>query len=407
MDSVERTRLRPMVLRTAALVLVGAAAVQAQSPTGSAAPEAPGPPGWVFTPGFAAGGAWDDNVLLRGPGHQGPGDYVSPLSPSATLEYRGRRTRFSTGYEGSFLVYHTLEELNSFDQQAHARFDRRATRRLSFFAEDQLTIAPATDLLQLAGVPFYRIGSRVNAAGGGVELIATRHLAVRGLYTLRSVAFEPAAAELTRNLRGGHEHEVLVAVTQALSPRLALGAEYDLRRARIADLPDPVTIQGGSGVATYQLAPALAVRVGAGYASLSGGLIDERRRGPTWQAGLTHTGRRAVISATYRRTYIPSFGFGGTFQNEEWQAAVRIPFAADRAYIDGSIAWHDNDPLNAGEPSLRTLWASASVGYALARWLRLEGYYRRTEQDTQRAGGRLGRHTLGFRVITARPIPLR
>jgi hypothetical protein len=393
---------------TLAAMLCAATIAEAQQPApGSGPVETPSHAGWVFTPGFAAGGAWDDNVLLRGPGHQGPGDYVSPLSPSASLDYRGRRTRFSAGYDGSFLIYRTLRELNSFDQRARVRFDRRATRRVSFFAEDHLTLAPTTDLLQLAGVPFYRIGSRVNAAGGGLEAQATRRLAVRGLYTLRSVAFEPASAELAQNLRGAHEHEVLVAVTQALSPRLALGGEFTLRRARIAGLPEPVTIRGGSGVASYQLAPRLAVRLGAGYAALSGGLVDERRHGPTWHAGLTHAGRRAVVSADYRRTYIPSFGFGGTFQNEEWQASVRVPFAADRAYMEGSITWHDNDPLSLGEPSLRTLWLALSAGYALARWIRVEGYYGRTEQDSQRAGGRLGRHELGFRVITARPIPLR
>ena len=133
------------------------------------------PPGWVFTPSIAFGGSWDDNVLLVDPGGEPPGDYATPISPTATLDFRGRRTRFSGGYGGSLLLYRNVSELNSSEQRVRAFWQHRANERVTLSLQENFTSAPTTDVLQLAGVPFYRIGSRSNTAGGSVEAVLGDH----------------------------------------------------------------------------------------------------------------------------------------------------------------------------------------------------------------------------------------
>jgi hypothetical protein len=86
---------------------------------------------------------------------------------------------------------------------------------------------------------------------------------------------------------------------------------------------------------------------------------------------------------------------------------VLVPFARRRAYVDGRWSWFQNDPLAAGQPSLRTLSATGVLGYRAMRWLSAEANHVRTRQDSQMAGGQLARNQLGFGMVAARPIGLR
>jgi hypothetical protein len=363
-------------------------------------------PGWVFTPAIGFGGSWDDNVLLADPTGNPPEDYATPINPRATLDYRGRRTRFSGGYEGSLLMYRRLSELNSSEQRIRAMLQHRFSPRLALFAQENHTRAPTTDQLQLAGVPFYRIGSRTNAVGGGLDALLGRHTTLRSVYTLRSVDFDADPLRGTE-LEGGHAHEILVTFGRLLSPRLTVGTQYELRRAILAQSNDRFNIQTGS--LTIQLRPTEVVTVtgSLGVAHLGEGLRHQPHTGPALGASITRVGRYARLSAGYQRSFIPSFGFGGTFQNEEWVGSVHIPFARNRAYVDGGLTRYDNDPLESLGPSVRSLWLSSTLGYRATRWLSVEGYFGRSRQDTQRAGGDLDRNQLGFRVVAAKPMRLR
>lgn len=402
-----------LLLAVATFVLValvpGLRLVHAQSP---ARLEPERPAGWVFTPSLGFGGAWDDNVLLANPGDNPPGDYGTPINPSASLDYTGRRTRFSGGYNGSLVIYRTLHELNSVEQVVRALVEHRATRHVTIFAQENLTLAPTTDALVLSGVPFYRIGSRTNAAGGGLEAALTKYTSVRAAYTLRSVDFEVDEISASQ-LRGGHEHDAGVSLVRAFTSRFRLGAEYSFRRAIVfgreaaGGLEDRFNIQTGGMIMDYRPSPTVSLFGGLGVARLGAGLTHEERIAPDWHVGIAQRGRGSVVSASYRRSFIPSFGFGGTFQNEEWLGNVHVPFARNRAYVDGSVSWFDNEPLEAGQSNLRSVWMSGRMGYRATRWLRIEGFYNRAQQNAQRAGARLGRNQIGFQIVTSKPLPLR
>jgi hypothetical protein len=142
-------------------------------------------------------------------------------------------------------------------------------------------------------------------------------------------------------------------------------------------------------------------------AFLGARLTHDARIGPEWHAGIEQKTGRAVVSGAYSHSYIPSFGFGGTFQNEEWSAHVRSPIGRTRAYVGGGFTWLNNLPLETNQPSLQTAWLTGTVGYYLARWLSIEGFYDRTQQDSQRAGGQIERNLVGFQVVAAKPMKIR
>ena len=406
----QRMVLRLLTGVIAGSVLLDSVVVRAQ---GSAAPAQEPMAGWVFTPSISFGGTWDDNVLLVNPDTNPPSDYGSPIGPSVSLGYTGKRTRFSSGYNGSMMRYVTLDDLNTFQQSLRAVWEHRHSARLSFFAQESFASAPTTDVLQLAGVPFYRTGSRSNAASGGVQAALSKHTSLRSVYTLRSVAFDRTQLSGTQ-LQGGHSHEVTTTFDRALSPHLVVGGEYEFTRAIVnrhaavgpSDPEDRFNIQAAGVTAQYQIAAGTTLSAGLGVAQLGAGLTHVGRTGPQWRAGVSRRAGRGVLSANYRRAYIPSFGFGGTMQNEQLTANVRMPIGRTRAYVDGAVSFFNNDPLDTDQPTLQSAWLSTSLGYYATRWLTLEGFYGRTQQDSQRAGGQLERNQLGFRILAVKPIKL-
>jgi hypothetical protein len=388
--------------------------------------------GWVFTPSLAVGGGWDDNVLLANRANNPPKDYTSPISPAATLDFTGKRTRFATAYNGSFTWYRSVEELNTFEHLLRASFHQRITPKISLVAEDSFAKAPTTDALELAGIPFYRVGSRTNTLGGGVDAALSKYTTMSARYSLRTVAFD--FDDFTqRELLGGHAHEGNLSLARTLSTRLTLSGRYSYLRGTVGEAARATSssargtfeIQSGGAAATYRVTEFVNLTGGVGVARMAGteplvqplpassslGLTTASPAGPeigpTLEAGVSWRGEHHLASLTYQRSFIPSFGFGGTFQNEEWVANLHLPFARNRAYADTSFSRFNNEPLIETQPTLRSLWFSAKLGYRVSRWLSAEGYYGRSQQNAQVAGGNLDRNQLGFRFVAARPMRLR
>jgi hypothetical protein len=377
-------------------------------------------PGWIFTPSISSGGIWDDNVLLVNPGTNPLSDYGFPITPAASLDYTGKLTRFSTGYTGSFVRYMTLSELDSLQQSFHASVDRKLNTRVALFGQESFNAAPTTDLLVMAGVPFYHIGSRSNAATGGVQAALAKHTTLRTSYTLQNVDFDTNVFTFNQ-LLGGHTHQVTASVEQAVSRHFVVGGEYEFSRsivngqttlAGVEASEDRFNTQSASGTVQYQPLAGTTISGGLGVAVLGEGLNHAAGTGPVWHAGVSQKAGRGVVSASYSRSYIPSLGFGGTFQNQEGTVRLHMPIGG-RAYVDGGFIWMSNEPLNSNEPlgivqqNLQSAWFSSNVGYHLTRWLSAEGFVVHSQQDSQVAGGQLARNQVGFQVIAAKPIRIR
>jgi hypothetical protein len=398
--NVMRWALKGLVLSAVGLA-AAPTVVSAQKP----AVQDQRPGGWIFTPSIAFAGSWDDNILLANPNETPQSDYGTPINPGATIDFYSRRTQFLGAYSGSFLRYHTLSALNSSSQDIRAALQRRATPRLTWFADEYFTRAPTTDALKVAGLPFYRVGSQMNAAGGGLDAALARHTSLHAGYTLRSVEFE-ADPRVPQPLEGGHAHEVRVDLTQNLSPRLTVGGRYEGTRGVFAQDLDRFQIHTAGGTAEYEVSPGLVVSGLLGL-SLSSDPTAMERTGLAMRFGIMRRDRHASYQGGYERSFIPSFGFGGTFQNEQVTGSVHVPFGLGRAFVDATVGWSNNQALDATQPDLRTVVLSPRFGYYATRWLRIEGFYDRIRQNTQRAGGDLQRNQVGVRLVAAKPVKLR
>ena len=125
-----------------------------------------------------------------------------------------------------------------------------------------------------------------------------------------------------------------------------------------------------------------------------------------YRAGLTRRFQTAAIDVTYNRSFVPSYGFGGTTQNKELMTRFHVSLSR-RWFANSSVAWRSNDPLTLGEPALQSWWTEASVGYDVQPWVRIEGFYGGTRQTIDRPGGVMNRNRFGFQIITVKPVRIR
>src|SRR5258708_2518399 len=85
--------------------------------------------GWTINPTLTVGQLWDNNALVQGNADGPTADYVSIFTPSASIDYRGRKSDASLAYTGGYSMYQTLTSLNSFDQSEHLSTKRHISRR--------------------------------------------------------------------------------------------------------------------------------------------------------------------------------------------------------------------------------------------------------------------------------------
>lgn len=360
--------------------------------------------GWIFVPAVSFSGTADDNVLLAGQGQQPPSDYVTGIGPSGTLDYNGRRLKVSGIYAGSFVLYRTLSELNSLDQNGRIGFTYRTTPRVTISAGQSFSTAPTTDTVQLIAVPFRRIGNTIGATTASVNARLTARTTVQGDYSLRIVSFNTAGLQFIA-FPGGHEHYGAGQVDHVLSTHWSVGGVADVRRVVIAGGVEPVMVYHWAGTTEYHLTDMVSFHGSMGVSRLGSIASRPARVGLAWSAGTSARLQYATLSAGYERSVVPSFGFGGTYQNKEFDATVRGPFARNRAYWQGAVAWRWNDPLIIGPPSRRSTWLTGSLGYMVFPWIRVEGYYSRSQQITNFETA-INRNRLGFQVVTSKPFRL-
>jgi hypothetical protein len=133
--------------------------------------------------------------------------------------------------------------------------------------------------------------------------------------------------------------------------------------------------------------------------------LTASRTGPAWRVSLDRHRAGRTFHLGYIRSYIPSFGFGGTIQNQEVGVGYRTPLSR-HFYLDNSAVFRDNQPLTntLEQLPLRSLRTYSIIGWEPQGWVRLEGYYTRVQQSSLRAGGQLYRNRFGFQIVTSKPM---
>jgi hypothetical protein len=205
-------------------------------------------------------------------------------------------------------------------------------------------------------------------------------------------------------LQGGMAHALIGGVDHELSERLTIGAGYIFRRANLSSNGGTVDTQEGAGRLSYRATPTLTLSGSLGLAQLSDLTRQTSQTGPSWHVGAEQRFERATVSASWTRSYVPSFGLGGTVQNEDISASLHMPLARNRLYWQSGVEWRRSDPINVGEQRLRSFWFTNWVGYAIQRWLRVEGYFWRAQQNSPMPGGIVDRTRIGIQLVTAMPM---
>ena len=113
---------------------------------------------------------------------------------------------------------------------------------------------------------------------------------------------------------------------------------------------------------------------------------------------------RTQVEVTYDRSFVPSWNFGGTSTNEELRTSAFFPIT-NRLSVNLGVSYSRNDPIiSSGDLlGLNSWWTSSSVGYAAARWLRIEGFFNGSFQDST-ARGEVNRRRIGIQIVTSKPV---
>jgi hypothetical protein len=199
--------------------------------------------------------------------------------------------------------------------------------------------------------------------------------------------------------RGGHAHGAFAELDHVLNPRVTLGAEYEMRRGTVDEVRE-FDVQNALGTVDWRVDERLTLSGGAGYSWLAANLSDDTRSAPAFRVSLSRSGARLAWHVGYRRSFLPSFGFGGTFENQELEAGV---FGSITRRLDwsASTAVREADPLSTPELGLRSVWTRSSLSYLATRWMRVEGYFVAVRQDSQRPGGQVNRSRAGIQVVAS------
>lgn len=387
------------LLAAAFLLAIGRAAVAQESTEFESAHL----PGWTFTPGIVAATVFDNNVGLSAdlPTQPKQGDQLYILEPSGQLEYTGPRTNFESGYRGYLRRYSDVDALDGYDQHAYAALRHRATRHTTLFLNNAFIEVPSTDELELNGVPFSRTGSRSNTLGGGLQSRLTRLLDLNVHYDLTRVDFDHSAALLLQN---GIFHGVQAELLRRVNDRTSLGGEYAIRLASLNSGTHDLTFQNVGATFRYDTGPRTSIHASAGLAYLIDRFLNESHTGPYVRADITYHIERATLGAGYAREFIPTFGFGGSSQSEAFHGYLTMPVSRNRIYLQQSVSWRRSDPLIVISPALDSWWLHSSIGYAMSRWLRAEGYYAFSRQDSSIPGGLIHRNRVGAQIAISQPV---
>jgi hypothetical protein len=394
-------------------LLASAASAQTSNFALMRAPDAQAPPpGWVVTPALLYQSAWDDNVLLRLNGDEAPGDYINLVNPHIDASYLGRHSHFSASYDANFALYRQLDTLNSYDQHASVSASRAVTPHITLFAQNTFASVPTTELFNLVAVPFIRAGTKVDSLRGGTDASLSKYTTVTATYSFDWVAFE----QNTFNpfLFGGHTHGANVGLKHALNPTTSLTANYSFHHSLVGE--EAVLIAGANPInhGTFNvqngdvgfeklLSPQTRVFGAFGFSRLDIAVVGLSQAGPAWRAGVTQHFKTAYVDASYIRSYVPAYGFGGTTQNEELRAQMMAPLAR-RLSVQSVVAWRRNEPVAIGALKLKSLWVEGSFGYALQPWVRLEAFYAGDHQVVEAPGGIASRNRIGLQIVTSKPL---
>ena len=201
-------------------------------------------------------------------------------------------------------------------------------------------------------------------------------------------------------LRGGHILESTSRTDTSSDARIAIGADYSYSHVDVVGDITPFDIHSAMGAADYELSPAWTFSGGAGIVYLQGTPFTPAHNAPTARVSLDRRRGGTTFHVGYLRSYIPSFGLGGTSANQEVGVAFRTPLFNNRhVYTDaigGVPRRHSRSPSSRFSCRSARSGRFSIIGWEPDRWVRIEGFYALVQQTTLRFGGQVYRNHVGI-----------
>ncbi len=361
-------------------------------------------PGWTISPSLAFARVYDDNVLVQGPGTPLVHDYVNTVNPRGELDFNSPRSQFSAEYDGAFVGYQTLDTLNSYDQHAGLTMRRKLSKRSTLFVDGSATAAPTTEFLELTGVPFVRVGVFTDTVDVGLEHLVSKRMTITTTGSFQQARFDPNQT-FAALLLGGNSFGGAVSLRERLSERTTFTVDGDVQHATIGTANDVFDIQHVMAGFDRALTSNLHVFASGGVSRLGVTAFGPPRTGPSWKLGLARNVRSTIVNLSFDRSYVPSFGFGGTMQNEDLTASIRMPITR-RLYTQDSASWQRSDPLVVALPQLRSIWLQGTVGYAVRPAVHIEAFFVGVRQ-TVGLPDPLAHNQIGVQIVAGTPMRIR
>jgi hypothetical protein len=392
------------VAAACAMVAAAAGAAAAQESGGGAGAR----PGWTLTPSFAFAGTYDDNISLFGQdtAEDQNDDYISSYAPRLDLSYRGRRSHLGLEYSGSFLNYQTFSIFDQWQQRGRIEIRRQESQRLHWSAHASAAKTPSTETVELGGIPFAQTGTTVVESQAGVGYQLNFRNQISASVQHQDVHFE-RPEEVRQFLRGGQVLAIGGGYRRRINGRLGVGADYGLRHASVVDDFERSRLHTVHAAFDYTISEAWTFTGGAGGVYVEGNESRAGQAAPAFRGSATWDGRISAFHIGYDRSFIPSFGFGGTVRSQELTMGYRTAlFRSRHFYTNQSVSFRDTEPFKDALDSLplRSLRTSSVLGWTPEPWVRLELFYARIQQTSLRPGGRLDRNRVGFQIVTTKPM---
>jgi hypothetical protein len=239
----------------------------------------------------------------------------------------------------------------------------------------------------------------------GVESVFSKRLSIIADVHGQEVRFDDNAP-FANLLLGGTSFGAGLALRDRLTEKMSLTADYDGQRASIGERHDIFIIQNATIGLERQVTRTMRIAGAVGVARLDAPSLGLAKTGPSYRLGLSRDLRSSVVDVLLFRSFVPSWSFGGTTQNEEATVRLRVPLSR-RLYMQSLVSWRRDDPLIEIVPPLKSLWIQGTVGYTARSWVRIEGYYLGTKQTVVTPDQLLTHNQFGLQVIATKPVRLR
>jgi hypothetical protein len=285
-------------------------------------------------------------------------------------------------------------------------FKRQESARLFWMAQGYADSMPTTEAVMFGGLPYRRTGVKTLDSRSTVEYRLTGRDGLSGSAGYQIVSFDRPET-VPGFLQGGHAFDANATYMHEIDARLSVGANYGIRRASVVNDTVPFILHTVEGAVNYALTPSWSMSALGGIVFLRANSEADAQTGPAVRVALSHHRQSLATRFWYQRAYTPSFAFGGTVASQEAGFGLHTPlFHSRRWYTDQSAYFRDDQPLTdiKQQLPLRSFRTNSIIGWQPGPWVRLEGFYSRTQQSSLRVGGQIYRNRIGVQVITSKPV---